>query len=146
MRVFIPAKVTDLSSGEPLMGHAHAVTGALRSAFPEEDDEMLDMIATLAAADMSLMMDNGAPSRLIIAADAQAVPEGEPETSVRLTAPVFPDDYVALFADEAAAAEWVTRARAGDEEARHHLEDADLLWYHPDEAAALIEELSARSS
>lgn len=144
MRVFIPVTVSTLSSKEPLNGRAHGVTKGLRGAFPGEDDEMLEMIATLAAADESLMMDTGVPSRLVVAADGEATPEGEPETSVRLTAPIAFEDIVAIFADEDELAADIVAARGGDDEAAERVGDAELLWYHPSEADGLSAELLAR--
>ncbi|MDO5722849.1 MAG: hypothetical protein Q4P33_00390 [Flaviflexus sp.] len=127
------------------MTRAHAVTKRLRAAFAGEDEEMLDMIATLAAADESLMMDTGVPSRLIVAADGEATPEGELETSVRLTEPISRRDIVAIFADEREIADEVVRARRGDEEARAVVDDAELLWYHPSEIDALVTDLTSRA-
>src|SRR5699024_5031994 len=74
MRIYLPATSADLSrpAGVPPRW-GHAVTGELRRALPEEDEEGLEASAMLAAADESIVHLRAAaaalPLRVVIAAD-----------------------------------------------------------------------------
>ncbi|MDD9206081.1 hypothetical protein PU560_06295, partial [Georgenia sp. 10Sc9-8] len=67
MRIYLPATSADLSSDAGLLPRwAHAVTPALRTALPDEDEESHEMSALLAAADASvglLEADDSLPRR-----------------------------------------------------------------------------------
>ena len=56
MRIYIPATAADLSAPESSARPAHAATAQLARALPEEDEEGLEMLASLCAADASLVL------------------------------------------------------------------------------------------
>ena len=156
MRIYIPATAADLSAPEISARPAHAVTAQLARALPEEDEEGLEMSASLCAADASLVLlaepsaDGAADRRIVIAADvdAEAVRELaiEPDVlpgTVELLRPVPWDDVAALLVDEERAETDVRAARTGDEEAFERAADADLLWFDVSERAPLAERLGA---
>lgn len=156
MRIYIPATAADLSAPEISARPAHAVTAQLARALPEEDEEGLEMSASLCAADASLVLlaepsaDGAADRRIVIAADvdAEAVRELaiEPDVlpgTVELLGPVPWDDAAALLVDEERAEADVRAARTGDEEAFERAADADLLWFDVSERAPLAERLGA---
>lgn len=154
MRIYLPATASDLAADALTARRAHAVTKALASALPEEDEEGLEVSASLCAADSSLVLlaEPGSADepdrRVVIAADVPAgavdeVPSGEdvlPGT-VEVSEPVTWDDVAAVLVDEAEAEADVRAARTGDEEAFERAADADLLWYDVSERAALAAEL-----
>ena len=82
MRIYLPATAAHLrvavlgSPQEPLL--AHAATPALAHALPEEDEEGLEVSASLCAADASLVLlaepgaEGLADRRIVIAADVDA--------------------------------------------------------------------------
>ncbi len=154
MRVYLPATVADLQ-GEKGLGArwAHAVTAALRAAMPDEDDEGLEMTATLAAADESverLAADGSVPRRVVVAAEVpdgsvrapEVLGEDQLESTVEVVAPVPWSEVVAIFVDEPEAAEDVAAAAAGDGKALDRAAERDLLWYDVVELADLRRELA----
>ncbi|RPF25838.1 DUF6912 family protein [Georgenia muralis] len=159
MRLYLPATSADLRSGLTPRW-AHAVTTALRAELPEEDDEGLEMVATLAAADESVtLLASGtplagghvAPRRVVIVADlpdsAVLVPEvlGEEQlpTAVEVVEPVDWSAVVAILVDEPEAEQDVRAAAGGDEEALERAAERDLLWFDVVELADLRRDLSA---
>ncbi len=136
MRVYLPTTLDAVQPGADLtVRRAHAVTAALRAALPEADDEGLEFVAQLAAADdalAALAADPQAPRlRVVVAADvegARPVPDGLP-TAVALPGPVTPAQVVCLLVDEPEAAADVAAAVGGDQPARDSLDERDLLWY-----------------
>lgn len=147
MRIYLPAVPSELASGAgSLLGHA--VTGRLGIAAPDEDDEGLEMIALLAAADDSvrrlteLAGSDERPLRVVVAAD---VPDGEVSledgglpTLVRLRRPVTRDEIRAIHVDEQSAADEVAAAAAGDDDAFERVAELDLLWYDPSERDTIL--------
>ena len=153
MRLYLPATATDLHKDGLTPRWAHAVTGALRAELPDEDDEGLEMAATLAAADESVRLlaaDGSVPRRIVVVADvpdgAVEVPEvlGEEQlpTAVEVVSPVPWDLVVSLHVDEQAAAADVRAAAAGDDDALERAADRDLLWYDVVELDDLRRELA----
>ena len=156
MRIYIPATAADLSAPEIPARTAHAATAQLARALPEEDEEGLEMSASLCAADASLVLlaepsaAGAADRRIVIAADvdAEAVrelavgPDALPGT-VELLGPVPWADVAALLVDEERAEADVRAARTGDEAAFERAADADLLWFDVSERAPLAERLGA---
>ncbi|WP_448073096.1 DUF6912 family protein [Georgenia yuyongxinii] len=154
MRVYLPATAADLREGTGLAPRwAHAVTPALRGALPEEDEEGLEMSATLAAADESvarLAADGSVPRRVVVAADvpdASVVPpevlgEDQLETAVEVVAPVPWSVVVAILVDDADATGDVAAAAAGDDAALDRAAERDLLWFDVVELAGLRRELA----
>ena len=158
MRIYLPATAAHLraaalgSSQEPLV--AHAATPALGRALPEEDEEGLEVSASLCAADASLVLlaepgaEGLADRRIVIVADVDAeyvrelAVEGDvlPGT-VEVTGEIPWEDVAALLVDEAAAETDVRAARLGDEDAFERAAEADLLWYDVTERDALAETL-----
>ncbi|PRZ04894.1 hypothetical protein BCE75_109133 [Isoptericola sp. CG 20/1183] len=159
MRLYVPATVADLDAisvtaragwwDVPPRG-AHAVTGALVSALPDEDDEAREYAAFLAAADASLMLVAGSsdavPLRVVVTVEVpeHAVTDAAgdvPPSGVDVGA--VPGTQVeAVHVDEPEAAADVRAVLdaidAGDDEAlaaaTEQVDQRDLLWYHPTEA------------
>ena len=157
MRVYLPATAADLTAPALSPRTAHAATAALAAALPEEDQEGLEVSASLCAAASSLVRlsrpeaDGLADRRVVIAADV--VPEHVRELApdedvlpgtVQVTAPVPWDDVASLLVDEAAAEADVRAARGGDEAAFERAAEADLLWYDVCEREHLAAGLTRR--
>ena len=133
---------------------AHAATPALARALPDEDEEGLEVSASLCAADASLVLlaepeaSGLADRRIVIAADVDAenvreLPvEGDvlPGT-IEVVGEIAWEDVAALLVDEPEAESDVRAARLGDEDAFERAADADLLWYDVTEREALAESL-----
>ena len=154
MRIYLPATAADLSAPEISVRLVHAATRALSEALPEEDEEGLEVSASLCAADSSLMRlaepgnEEVASRRVVIAADVDAEALRECEVgdevlpgTVELLAPVSWDDVAALLVDEPEAEPDVAAARTGEEEAFERAAEADLLWYDACERRAVAAEI-----
>ena len=154
MRVYLPSTmpaVADiLAKGEagPAPLRAFAVTPALREAYASGDDEELEYVAMLAAAKQSLRLleaDPGAPRRRVVLAadvpDAQvswhaydddpAAATVDAAIAVAAIASGHVDELDAM-ADVAAAADAITAADAGDDDAGFTVDSAEaheLAWY-----------------
>ena len=148
MRIYLPSTLTELSEATLGPRLVHAVTPALRTALPDEDEEGLEYAAQLLAADDSLDLlaeDPSAPRRRVVVAadvpesDVETVPsEGEHAPSVvRLTATVARDAVACAHVDESEAGPDVDAALTEDEAALERLADRDLLWYDATELVAL---------
>jgi hypothetical protein len=160
MRVYLPATVETLRAllctGEvgppPLRGYA--VTPALREWYVDDDPEELEYAALLNAARASLRLldlDPKAPRRrVVIAADAPAVPRPDLDRSaVELAEPVPIRVVASVHVDApeaepavAAAADAVIEADLGSEDAQFLLDEAEgheLAWYASQEIGPLIE-------
>ena len=145
MRIYLPATAAHLrasvlgSSHQPLT--AHAATPALAQALPEEDEEGLEVSASLCAADASVVLlaepeaAGLADRRIVIAADVDA------ENVREVTGEISWEDVAALLVDEPEAQDDVRSARLGDEDAFERAAEADLLWYDVTEREALAESL-----
>ena len=147
MRIYLPATLAELDRTQGLTARlVHTVTPALRRAFPEEDDEGLEFVAQLLAADDSLeRLDGAGPGRrrrVVVAAD---VPEGVVDpvddahvpSVVQLTTTAEWDEIACAHVDEPAAEADVVAALAGDEAAAERLAERDLLWYDVTELGRL---------
>ncbi|AYD89368.1 hypothetical protein D4740_05415 [Actinomyces sp. 2119] len=156
MRVFLPATATDLRAESLSPRLAHAATPTLARALPEEDQEGLEVAASLCAADASLLLlaqpgaARHADRRVVIAADAadDTVRELDPGQdvlpgTVEVTVAVDWQDVAAIFVDDAQAQADVRAARHGDEEAFERAAQADLLWYDVTERDHLADDLGA---
>lgn len=154
MRIYLPATAADLRAEAISPRTAHAATAALARALPEEDEEGLEVSASLCAADASVMLlaEPGARDlpdrRVVIAADVDGGVVSELEVteevlpgSVRVGAPVSWEEVAAILVDEPEAQADVHGARQGDEEAFERAAEADLLWYDVVERDALAREL-----
>lgn len=148
MRVYVPATAHDLSRPELRPARVHAVTPAVRAELPGEDEETLELVAFLAAADDSvrLLAGQGAPPRrVVLAADlpgSRLRPGGEDELETVMV-PVGDlawDVVKSIHVDEADASAQVAAAAAGDEEAFDALGERDLLWFDVTERAAVAAE------
>ena len=154
MRVYLPATAADLSAPGVSARRAHAVTAALAAALPEEDEEGLEVSASLCAADASVeLLAAGGPGladrRVVLAADLDPEEVRELEVggdvlpgTVEVLGEVDWERVAALLVDEAAAEADVALARTGDEEAFERTAEADLLWYYASERKALAAELA----
>ncbi|ARD42203.1 DUF6912 family protein [Actinomyces gaoshouyii] len=154
MRIYLPATAADLAADPITARRAHAATDSLAAALPDEDEEGLEVSASLCAADASVLLlsEPGASGladrRVVIAADVDASVVRELEVgdevlpgTVELLAPVAWDDVAALLVDEPEARADVAAARTGDEEAFERAAQADLLWFDVSERRALAAEL-----
>jgi hypothetical protein len=149
VRIYLPATLDELDPHAPALTarRAHGVTAALRAALPDEDDEALEFVAQLEAADLSLELlrrDPGAPRlRLVVSADVpdasvQAVEDDDaPPSAIDVLGEVGAAQIVCFLVDEPIAADDVALAAAGDDAARERLEEADLLWYDASELGSL---------
>lgn len=154
MRVYLPSTLPGLADilakGEagPAPLRAFAVTPALREAYASGDDEELEYVAMLAAAKQSLRLlvaDPGAPRRRVVLAadvpdaevswhayddDPAAAMIGAPITVAAIAAGHV--DELDAMADVAAAADAITAADAGDDDAGFTVDSAEaheLAWY-----------------
>ncbi|HEX5331580.1 MAG TPA: hypothetical protein VFW79_02970 [Cellulomonas sp.] len=163
MRIYLPstldeldatAKGAEVSSDGPGSAVAsfeprivHAVTPALRAALPDEDEEGLEFVALLAAADEALLRIAARPDaprlRLVLSLDVSEADlaamddDDQAPSAIRLRVAVGRDDLVCAHVDEPAASADVERALAGDAGAAERLDDLDLLWYDATELAAI---------
>jgi hypothetical protein len=157
-RVYVPSSWTGLRSlvtndgigPAPFLGHA--VTEALRAAYPEGGEEELEYAAMTAAARTSLgLVAEGDPARrVVVAVDAGTVlPAGDDDPTVVEVAEVVPfRDVASVLVDDeeaqaevAAAVEQWSAAEAGDPEAEVAVDrclDLDLAWYAAQEIGDLL--------
>lgn len=143
MRAFIACTMNDLSSTSVPDRYVHARTSALEE-LVKDDEEMLDAMAMLAAADDSLRLiisqPEAAPRRVVVAADISAKDRADRTlpTEVEPTAEISWEDVVAIFVDEESAADAISQARQGGDDEFEAVAELDLLWYHPDERLSLV--------
>lgn len=138
MRVYIAATAKDLSAAELTPARVHAVTPAVQAELPGEDEEMLELVAFLAAADESVILvaeRSDRPRRVVIAADVDArglAPAEDPEdiaTAMLPQGPIGWDAIAAIHVDDAFAESTVAKAARGDEQSADDLAEIDLAWY-----------------
>lgn len=142
MRIYLPATAADLAADTLTARRAHAATASLQAALPEEDEEGLEVSASLCAADASVMLlaepeaAGLVDRRIVIAADVDSedvrelpVDDDILPGTVEVTVEVAWDQVAAILMDEAAIEADVKLAREGDEEALERTADADLLWF-----------------
>ena len=146
MRVYLAATAADLSAPELLPERVHAVTPAVRAELPEEDEEMLELVAFLAAADESVVLVGARgdrPRRVVISADLDAralAPSEDPENIATAMVPAGPvawDAVAAIHVDDADAEARVSAAAGGDGAAADEVAEIDLAWYDVSEVAEL---------
>ena len=135
----------------PFFGHA--VTRALRAAWPDGEDEELEYAATTAAARTSLGMltDEEPPRRVVLAVDAETVMEADDDADptvvevgevvpMRLVAAVLVDTQDAAEDVNAARTAWPA-ALEGDADAEAVVDrclDRDLAWFAVQELGELL--------
>lgn len=154
MRVYLPVTLPGLADvlgkGEigPAPLRAFAITPALREAYASGDDEELEYVAMQAAARQSLRLLDADPGaarrRVVLAADVPDARVGwqayDDEPAAVLVDDVIPVTAIAAghvdepdaAADVAAAADAVTAADAGDDDASFAVDSAEaheLAWY-----------------
>ncbi len=157
-RVYVPSSWTGLRAlvtndgigPAPFLGHA--VTEALRAAYPEGGEEELEYAAMTAAARTSLgLVTEGDPNRrVVVAVDVGTVtPAGDDDPTAvevldvvpfRNVASVLVDDVEAASAVAAAVEQW-TAAEAGDPDAEAAVDrclDLELSWYASQEIGDLL--------
>lgn len=142
MRIYLPARVSDLDSPVVSAASAFAVNPALRGAAPDEDEEGLEYLAFLAAADAAI--DAGEVSRIVLAADAPGRDTGQAGIVTVVDVPW--EDVVSIHIDDLTDADLLAdlgAAQAGDGDARDRVNDADLLWYDVSERADVLIALAA---
>ncbi len=164
MRVYVPATVPLLAR---LRGHgaldvptdvtAHAVTPDLREWYAEGDEEELEFVAFIRAAQGALRLlrlDPQAPRRRVVisadlpAADVVSTDRDLGASGVLVTGSIALARVAAIHvdaqgaeADVAAAADAIDGAAAGDPDAQFTVdatEDHDLAWYDPSELEQLL--------
>jgi len=136
----------------PAPFYGHAVTRALRAAWPEGGDEELEYAATTAAArtSLGLLTDEDPPRRVVLAVDAETVIESDDEdptvvevgevVPMRLVAAVLVDTEDAVD-DVAAAREAFAATLQGDADAEAIVDrclDRDLAWFAVQEIGELL--------
>lgn len=163
MRVYLPATLPALAqtlasggvSQVPVPGYA--VTPALREWYSSGDEEELEYVAMMRAADVSLRLlaaDSAAPRRRVVLAadvpeaDVRIMPDPDEPGLIEVTNPVALRnvksghvDDAAAEADIAAAVAALPAADAGDADAQFVVEGADeleLLWYATQELSNLV--------
>ena len=130
---------------------AHAVTGALREAYPDGGEEEWEYAAASAAAQASVGMlaDDELPRRVVLAVDVPSVgaADSDDATEVRVHEAVPVARLAAVLADAPDAEADVAAARdalaAGAEDLEPLLErclDHELGWWGTQEIGALLEE------
>lgn len=137
MRIYIAATAADLRADELRPATVHAVTEGLRAALPGDDEETLELIALLAAADESVHLIGArgdVPRRVVLAADLPdellgRAPEDAIETALVPSAPVPWAHVVSVHVDEEEARDEVAAAAAGDADAFERSGERDLLWF-----------------
>jgi hypothetical protein len=154
-----PAVVTATAATWTVPGRpAHAVTAALSSALPEEDEEGLEWHAFLAAAHDSLLRIAEAPGavplRVVVTVEVpdDAVRTGQdddvPPSQVSLARDLPETALIAVHVDEPAssgdirdvlelAVSDAAHADAALDDAIQRVTDHDLLWYDPTELRAI---------
>lgn len=147
MRIYVPLVLSELALPEIPARRVHAVTPALRSYVPNEDDEGYEFIAAMAASDDSLRLIAQQPHELkrrcFVAAE---IPEDLlecPENPQLPTERVVRSSLawrriVSIHIDEPGSEDLVERA-LGDEQAFEETGDIEVMWYDVTERAALIE-------
>lgn len=141
MRVFIGMTREMLAEDDLLLRRGHAATDGL-SRVMDDEEEVLEAVAMLAAADDSLRLLIADPEaeacRVVVAADVEArVVTGDLPTEVEFDQ-VSWSDVVAIFLDEDSAAEPIERARSGGDEEFDEVADLDMLWYDPTERLLIV--------
>ncbi|HET8603057.1 MAG TPA: hypothetical protein VFM09_03955 [Marmoricola sp.] len=142
VRVWVPATVDELAAwwadrSVPAR-EGHAVTAALREAWPDGGDEEWEYAVLLAAAEHAASLLRAPGRRVVVVVDADAVEEDQ-GTTVRLTAPVPWQRLAAVHADPPgttvppAGPDTVPDVAAG--------QDApELCWYAVQEVPAVLGE------
>ena len=137
MRVYVPATLTLLAryvadgGVGPSPVRARAVTGWLRGAEPEADEEELEYAALMAAADDSavLLTDEDPPRRVVLAADVDSVVASEDSSRVEVEVAFGFSQVKAVHADT---------ADIGSAAAYAPDELGDLGWYAVQEIPDLL--------
>ena len=159
VRVYVPCTWSQLhdilvaGGVGPVPVPAHAVTGALRTAYPDAGEEEWEYAALTAAAQeaIGLVTDDDPPRRVVVAMDAESmVPVEEPDPStvqvdevvpLRKVAAVHVDSEDAEETVAAAVKAWQA-AQDGDDEAVAAVDrclDHELGWFAPQELDDLFD-------
>lgn len=143
MRIYVPATVDDLNSADGLSARtAFAVTNDVRALAPDEDEEGLEYLAFLAAADAAI--DEGEVTRIVVAADA---PAQETNVTGVVNVEAIPwADVVSIHIDDLSDPVLladINSAQAEDDAARDRVNEADLLWYDAGERAEVVQLIAA---
>ncbi len=152
MRIYLPLTVTDLTTEKFTVSRAHAVTPRLRAEILDVDDEYLEYVATLAAADDALRLltaDDKNLRRLVgvtqVPAEAVKFSTNTADlvTTIYLETPILWENVESLLVDEPGHEDLVRTAILGDENAFMDTENIELLWYDISEKEVLARELNA---
>ena len=153
VRVYLPLTLEGLAdlertgaSGPAPLG-VHAVTPALREAWPDADDDELEYAALTAAAQDSLDLPTERPLRVVVALDVSAVDDArDPDdpTAATVAYEVPRRRVAAVHVDTVSAEPMVAEARAARgtpayDELRERCLDHDLAWYATQEIGDLLD-------
>jgi hypothetical protein len=158
VRIYVPTTVAGLAALHttgrlaPAPLTAHAVTPALRAAWPGADDEELEYAVLMAAAFDSLQLiagSSGEPRRVVVVADVEdsATAPGAEDTAVTVSVDVPISRCSAVHVDDADAEGEVVLAlrrlpdaAAGDERALADvsLVEHELMWFATQEIPDLL--------
>lgn len=129
------------------------VTPELRDVMSDEDDEVLESVAMLAAADDSLRIlstlaaggETIRPLRVVIAAEVartqvEALSDAKDTlpTARTLISPISWEQVDSILVDDAELLDDILAAIDGDDEAFERVADEDLMWFDVDERNDLI--------
>lgn len=157
VRVYLPLTLEGLAELERTGGcgpaplRVHAVTPALREAWPDGEDDELEYAALTDAAQRSLDLPTERPRRVVVALDVPSmdVPSGGEGDHDDLTAAALAHEVprrwvAAVHVDTAEAEAVVAEARAARgtpayDELRERCLDHDLAWYATQEIGDLLD-------
>lgn len=143
MRIYVPVTVADLQNPEGITARAgFAVTPEVRALAPDEDDEGLEYMVFLAAADAAI--DEGEITRIVIAADGPGRDTGD--TGIVKAQDIPWRNVVSIHIDDVADAHLladISLAQAGEAAARERVNGADLMWYDASERGDVVSLIAA---
>lgn len=144
MRIFLPCTSSGLFA-DALPTSGHGVTPALLKMDPDEDREVLDMVAFYAAADESalLLTSEDAPYRIVVAVDAEGTPCGGETLATAVTLPQLSWDRVAaIHIDEPGFEDIIRRVIGGELEAFVESTGIEMYWFDSSELSLIREAFS----
>lgn len=156
MRLYLPARPSDLASPEITVRVASAVTPALADALPEEDQEGLEHSAFLTAADLSALDLASAPDspgsaarRCVLAVEVSEPSwQGPPPQDLAhlpsvcgLLGPLPWSALVSIHLDEEDVGATIAGLARAESDAWEELAERDMLWFDAAERSALVADL-----
>lgn len=143
MRIYVPVTMADLQHPDGISARTgFAVTEEVRAMAPDEDDEGLEYMVFLAAADAAI--DEGETTRIVVAADGPARATGH--AGVVEVGDVPWRDVVSIHIDDVGDPHLladIALAQAEDAGARERVKAADLMWYDASERDEVVSLIAA---